>query len=124
HINGDNSAAVKYSYPADSVWHLRVDSLPIDNAPYAQLFSSYVRQPFHADFGRYWFAGGMPINTVDANSPTVPVKVSTFLYAEINQTFIPCDAAIEGTWNFVGSPPGFIGDNHTLTVRTGPHPMI
>lgn len=124
HINGDNSAAVKYSYPADSVWHLRVDNLPVDNAPYAQLFGSYVRQPFHADFGRYWFAGGMPINTVDANAPTTPIKTSTFFYSEIPQTFAPCDASIEGTWNFVGFPPGTIGDNHILTVRTGPHPVI
>jgi hypothetical protein len=124
HINGDNSAEVKYSYPADSVWHLRVDNLPLDNAAYAQLYGAYAPAAFHADFGRYWFAGGMPINTVDASTPTLPVKSNTFFYSEVTQTFAPCDAAIEDTWNYVGFPPGTLGDSHILTLRTGPHPVV
>lgn len=124
HINGDNSATIANSYPADSVWHLRVDNLPLDNAAYAQLYGAYLHMAFHADFGRYWFAGGMPINTVGPTSPTVPVKGPTFFYSEIKDTFAPCDGAIETTWNYVGFPPGTVGDNHILTIRTGPHPLI
>lgn len=126
-INGNNSAEnVKTLFPPDHVLRIRVDSLPLDTHPYASLLSGYGAAPLRAIFGPDVGNGGIPINTVGDRQPMVPVNKTQFFYAEITQTFSPCDAAIENYWTSTGVPPGVgaSNDNHILTLRTGAHPMI
>jgi hypothetical protein len=100
-------------FPADNVWNVPVDTLPVDanSAVYIATIgpSSYV----HADFGSgLWNGGpiGIPYVTVPGTQPPVTV---TFDYADESDPGpypIPTDVPIEGGSNSTG-------DRHVLVLE-------
>ena len=106
-------------FPADSIWNVRVDALPLDAASAAYVETIGAEADLHPDFGSGdWPPGsgspiGIPFVIVPAGQPPVPVA---FLYDDESDPGpypIPPDAPIEG------GPEGD-GDRHVLVVQSGP----
>jgi hypothetical protein len=95
-------------FPADNIWNVRVDALPLDPGSAAFIATIGADGPVHPDFGSGLWQGepiGIPYTVVTAGQPRVPVS---FTYADESDAGpypIPTDAPIEG-----GS------DRHVLVV--------
>jgi hypothetical protein len=104
-------------FPADNVWNVPVDVLPLDPRSNAYVATLGATDHLHADFGSgIWpeedgFPIGIPYTTVLATQPAVDV---TFRYADQSDAGpypIPLNAPIEGDPNS--------GDRHMLLVQQG-----
>lgn len=127
-LNGDNSLGGCSLFPSDSIFHLRVDSLPVDNSPAAAIGSTYsssnsIRLLYAAN------TGGIPFLRVPWDESLNPVTVRSY-QAYFGKTSggawctsslvplcgqsapIPFDAPVEGTLNSTG-------DQHVLVLQTG-----
>ena len=101
--------------PADNIWNVRVDTLPIHphSSDYVAAIGS--TQTLHPDFGSgTWNGGpiGIPFTTVPSTQPRVPMS---FYYGDESDPGpypIPTNAPIEGG-------PSSAGDRHVLVVDAG-----
>jgi hypothetical protein len=104
-------------FPADNVWNVPVDTLPVDPNSAAYIASIGADAVVHADFGSgEWPPGsgspiGIPFVAVPGSQPLVPV---TFEYDDESDPGpypIPTDAPIEGS-------PNSDGDRHVLVLES------
>lgn len=102
-------------FPADNVWNVPIDTLPVDSKSAAYVASIGSTSNVHADFGSgLWNGGpiGIPFITVPGSQPKVPI---TFYYSGDSDPGpypIPANAPIEG-----GNAS--TGDRHVLVVDRG-----
>lgn len=101
-------------FPADNVWNLRVDDLPVhpDSAAWVAEIGAGIG--VHPDFGTVWQGApiGIPFVVVPGGQPRVPVD---FLYGDESDPGpypIPPDPPIEGG-------PDADGDRHVLVLDRG-----
>ncbi len=98
--------------PADNIWNVRVDNLPVDPRSDAYIASIGSGVGLHPDFGSgTWDGGpiGIPYNVVDAGQAGVQVS---FRWADESDTGpypIPTNPLIEGG-------PNSSGDRHILII--------
>jgi len=99
-------------FPADNVWNMPVDTLPLDPNSARYVATIGADAHVHADFGSGTWGGGpigIPYVDVPGSQPKVPV---TFDYADESDPGpypIPPDAPIEGG-------PNSDGDRHVLVL--------
>ena len=102
-------------FPADNVWNVPIDTLPVDPKSAAYVSSIGTGSNVHADFGSgLWDGGpiGIPYTTVPGNQTKVPIS---FYYDDDSDPGpypLPADAPIEG-----GSSSS--GDRHVLVIDRG-----
>jgi hypothetical protein len=86
-------------FPADNIWNVRVDTLPLDPGSAAFIATVGADEPMHPDFGSGLWQGepiGIPYTVVAAGQARVPVA---FTYADESDPGpypIPVDAPVEG----------------------------
>jgi hypothetical protein len=100
--------------PADSIWNVRVDGLPVaaNSASYVSTIGS--TRTMHPDFGAGMWDGapiGIPFVTVPGSQPRVPVTFDYDDESDPGPYPVPPDAPIEGG-------PESDGDRHILVVDT------
>ena len=102
-------------FPADHIWNVPIDQLPVDQNSQAYIESIGVDAHLHPDFGSGLYDGepiGIPYVSVPPGQKSVPVS---FDYADESDpgTYpIPSDALVEGG-------PDSDGDRHILIVDQG-----
>lgn len=110
-LHAQQSYAGCQLYPADSVFHMRVDSLPVSTNPAAQIPSAdltYHQQPIFGDLN-----GGFEINVVPATQPMVTVTGDTLYWTSAP---VPPNAVFEGgAPNCTGLTPA--GDSHLIVLQ-------
>jgi uncharacterized cupredoxin-like copper-binding protein len=110
-INGNN-AFLASIFPADSIFHHRVDeattSLPVDNSPAAAMYSGYLPGSIRPFFGTSssGFPNGVPAIEVPYNQAMVAVSTTKY-QSYFTSGPIPSYAPVEGTKNSTG-------DRHVL----------
>lgn len=112
-IAGDDTLGGCSLFPSDSIFHRRVDSLPVDTSPAAPLPSAYQSASLRAFFGNSGVGNipnGIPMIRVPYDQPNV--TVTTPLYQPyFSSGPIPPYAPPEGTSNNSG-------DRHVLVIQT------
>ena len=101
-------------FPEDSIFHHRVDNLPVDHSPAAAIPAVYRSATLKAFFGNRGtapFPDGIPAISVPADQPNTPVKTTQY-QSYFSAAPIPSYAPIEGTANSQG-------DRHILVYRQG-----
>ena len=110
-----NNAFLETVFPSNSIFHHRVDTLPVDTSPAAPIPSVYDSahiRVFFGDTSGAPFPNGIPAISVPASQADVPV--STTLYQSyFTSGPIPDYAPIEGS----ATAPG--GDGHVIVFRQG-----
>ncbi len=110
-----NNAFLETVFPSNSIFHHRVDALPVDTSPAAPIPSAYASahiRVFFGDTSGAPFPNGIPVISVPASQADVPV--STTLYQSyFTSGPIPDYAPIEGTATSAG------GDRHVVVYRQG-----
>ena len=110
-----NDAFLQSIFPSTSIFHHRVDSLPVDTSPAAPIPSVYASAHIRVFFGNTSgapFPNGIPAISVPATQSNVPV--STTLYQSYYTSGpIPDYAPIEGSAEAIG------GDQHVIVYRQG-----
>jgi len=99
-------------FPADNVWNVPVDSLPLDPNSGAYIAAIGAEATMHADFGSgEWEGGpiGIPYTTVPGDQPRVDIAFDYDDESDPGPYPIPPDAPIEGG-------PGSDGDRHVLVL--------
>jgi hypothetical protein len=127
-VTGDNTLGGCSLFPPDSIFHRRVDTLPVDTSPAAPIGSTY--SPSNSITLLYKVnTGGIPFMRVPWNEPLVPVTVRSYQGYFGSTTGgawcdasvaplcgkpapIPLNAPVEGTSNSTG-------DQHVLVLQTG-----
>jgi hypothetical protein len=118
-ISGNNAKGNVQLFPPDSIFHARVDGLPVDTSP-------AVTPPFHVLYLSQGITpeydvnnGGIPYLVVPWNQPFVPVvtKNKNHSGSSFTSAPIPTYAAVEGSQNSGG-------DRHLIIVQEagGGHP--
>ncbi len=102
---------VRPMFPADNVWNVAIDTLPVDANSAAYVTTIGAAKPMHADFGTVYNGApnGIPFIVVPGSQPRVAVS---FDYADESDSGpypVPPDAPIEGG-------PSSTGDRHVLVV--------
>ena len=92
---------VRPRFPADNVWNVRVDTLPVDNSSNAYVTTIGGNKTLHPDFGTVYNGApnGIPFVVVPGSQPRVPVSFDYADESDPGPYPIPPDAPIEG-----GSP--------------------
>lgn len=104
-------------FPADNIWNIRVDTLPVDANSDLYVSSIGADAYVHPDFGSgLWDGGpiGIPFVEVSGSQPRVPIS---FYYPDESDPGpypIPSDAPIEGG-------PGATGDRHVIVIDRDVH---
>lgn len=112
-INGSNVFLASI-FPSTSIFHHRVDSLPVDTSPAAPMYSGYTGGTIKPFFGDVYdnFPNGIPAIEVPYNQPDVTVATTEYGHGFTSGP-IPAYAPVEGTVNAAGSG----GDRHVLVYR-------
>lgn len=103
-------------FPADSIWNVRVDQLPVAAGSDAWVATIGAGAGLHPDFGAGdWPPGsgspiGIPYTTVPASQPAVPISFDYADESDPGPYPVPPDAPIEGG-------PESTGDRHVLVVE-------
>ena len=111
-VKGDNTTGGCSLFPPDSIWHLNVSGLPVDNSPAGPIPSVYVTAGLHIVFGSDLNDGGIPFLRVPYNQQNVPVATTLYQSYFTSGPF-PSYAPVESTQN-----SGPDGDRHTLILQT------
>ncbi len=101
--------------PADNIWNVPVDTLPIDPGSNAYINTIGRSTGLHPDFGANWDGGpfGIPYLIVPSNQPLVPINFTAYGDESDPSPYpIPLNAPIEGGVNSDG-------DRHVLVMRQG-----
>ena len=103
--------AVRPLFPADNVWNVAIDKLPVDANSAAYIATIGAGKPVHPDFGTVYDGApnGIPYVIVTRTQPHVAVSFSYASESDRGPYPIPPDAPIEG-----GSSGS--GDRHVLIV--------
>ncbi len=112
-MRGDNTLAGCSLFPADSIWHLNVASLPVDTSVIAPIPAVYAPSSLHLVFGSDLDDGGIPFLRVPYNQQMVPVNTTTYQSYFTSGPY-PSYAPIEDTEN----TSVWGGDRHTLILQT------
>ena len=94
-----NNAFLSKIFPANSIFHHRIDSLPVDTSPAAAM-NAPAATSIHANFGNLYnqpWPYGMPAISVPATQPNVAVT-TTLYHAGFTSAPIPANAPVE-FWN-------------------------
>jgi hypothetical protein len=91
-------------FPADNVWHADVSKLPVHARSAAYVANIGASRPVHPDWGTGF---GIPITTLRAGQPRVPVSFDEAGESDRGPYPIPRDALIEGG-------PNSGGDRHVI----------
>jgi hypothetical protein len=106
-------------FPANNVWNVRIDHLPVDANSAAYVATIGTSKPVHPDFGAGLWAGGpigIPYVIVAGSQPRVPVR---FEYADESDPGpypLPPDAPIEGSSQSTGDRHVLALDRDTCTL--------
>ena len=111
-VKADNTTGGCSLFPADSIWHLNVASLPVDTSVAAPIPAGYINSALHLVFGAYLGDGGIPFLRVPYNQADVPVSTTQYQSYFTSGPF-PSYAPVESTQN---AGPG--ADRHTLILQT------
>ena len=112
-ISGNNALGGCSLFPSDSIFHQRVDSLPVDASPAAPIYSGYQSSTLRAFFGNGGdgnIPNGIPMIQVPYNQANVTVTSSGGT-SYFTSGPIPTYALPEGTSNNSG-------DRHVLVLQT------
>jgi hypothetical protein len=100
-------------FPADNIWNVRVDGLPVDANSAAYVETIGAQTNFHPDFGAgTWNGGPIGIPYVDVAGTQPPVAINFTAYGDESDPGpypVPTDAPIEG-----GAQSN--GDRHVLVL--------
>jgi hypothetical protein len=99
-------------YPADHIWNVRIDTLPVDSNSAAYINTIGASTGLHPDFGSGTWQGspiGIPYTTVPGTQPLVDVSFTYDSESDDGPYPIPPDAPIEGG-------PSSSGDRHVLVL--------
>jgi hypothetical protein len=115
-VAGNNSHAGCSIFPANNIFHQRVDSLPVDNSPAAPIPAVYQPSTIKPFFGNDASPNpnGIPFLQVPANQP--PVSMTWLLYGSESDPSpypFPADVPIEGSAN-----AGANSDRHGIVVQS------
>lgn len=106
-------------YPADNIWNVPVDNLPVDANSTAYVAAMGAAAKAHADFGSGTWPPdsdspiGIPFVVVPPTEPLVPINWTAYGdQSDPGPYPIPLDAPIEGG-------PDSDGDRHVLVLRQG-----
>ncbi|HUK30237.1 MAG TPA: Ig domain-containing protein [Candidatus Acidoferrum sp.] len=113
-VIADNTLGGCAIFPADSIFHHRVDSLPVDTSPAAPIPSAYQASTIRPFFGSDAEPGpnGIPFIRVPFNQP--PVSMTWTAYPDESDPSpypFPANAPVEGSANSGG-------DMHVLVLQT------
>ncbi len=100
------------TFPADSFWHARADSLPVDPRSDTYVANAGAGSALHADFGAGLYAGGpigIPYTTVAGTQAEVPVSFTYSDESDVGPYPLPPGAPIEGG-------AASTGDRHVIVV--------
>lgn len=97
-------------FPADNVWNVRVDALPLDAASSAYVATIGANLPLHPDFGALPY--GIPYAIVPGDQPKVPV---TFDYAGESDP---------GPYPIPPNPPIEAGSDHHILLLDRDHCLL
>jgi hypothetical protein len=110
-VQASDTIAVRPMFPANNVWNVPIDTLPLDarSASYVSTIGS--GSAAHADFGTVYnnAPNGIPYVVVTGSQPRVPVRFTYASESDPGPYPIPADAPIEGG-------PQSNGDRHVLIV--------
>lgn len=109
-----NNAFLSSIFPATSIFHHPVNTLPVDTSPAAPIPSVYASAHIRVFFGNTSgapFPNGIPAVSVPASQASVPVS-TTMYQSYFSAAPIPSYAPIEGT-------AASTGDRHVLVYRQG-----
>jgi N-acetylneuraminic acid mutarotase len=112
-IAGDNRLGGCSLFPSDSIFHQRVDSLPVDTSPAAPIYSGYQSSALRVFFGNGGngnIPNGIPFIRVPYNQANVSVTTTVYQSYFSSGPF-PFYAPPEATSNNNG-------DRHVLVVQT------
>jgi hypothetical protein len=110
-VAGDSTYGGCDIFPADSIFHQRVDQLPVDTSPAAPIDSPYQPSHLRVFFGSDAGPDGIPFIRVPWNQPMVTVTFNGYPDESDPGPYpFPANAPIEGT---ADSP----GDKHVLVVQ-------
>ena len=107
-----NNAFLAAIFPANSIFHHRVDGLPVDTSPAAAIYSGYQSstiKPFFGGAAYLNLPNGIPAVEVPSAQPFVPVKTTVY-QSYFTSGPIPSYAPVEGT--SISEATG--GDGHVL----------
>ncbi len=110
-IAGSNSYLAGI-FPSNSIFHHSVAGLPVDTSPAAPIPAVYASahlRVFFGDTSNAPFPNGIPVITVPATQPNVPVKTTQY-QSYFTSGPIPSYAPVESTANSSG-------DRHVLVYR-------
>ncbi len=101
-------------FPANNVWNVRVDALPVHPQSDAWVATIGAGKPVHPDFGTVWAGApnGIPYAVAPAGTPKVAVRFDYDDESDPGPYPIPPDVPIEGG-------AGSSGDRHVLVVDAG-----
>ncbi len=125
-VVADNTLGGCSIFPANSIFHQRVDSLPVDTSPAAPIYSGYQPSHLRVFFGSdaYPYPNGIPFFRVPYNQ--TPVDMTFTLYGSesdapngwlsnyVTTYPFPANAPIEATAN----DEAIGGDGHVLILQT------
>ena len=95
-------------FPADNIWNIRVDRLPVDPNSSTYIRSIGADKPVHPDFARDP-ASGIPYNVISGNPRKIDVQVPND-ESDLGPVPIPANPSLEGG--------GQGGDSHMIVVDT------
>lgn len=110
-MKADNTTAGCSLFPADSVWHMNIASLPVDTSPAGPIATVYQGSALHLVFGPNLGDGGIPFLRVPFNQPNAPVTTTAYQSYFTSGPF-PQYAPVEDTQNNV------YGDRHVSVIQT------
>ncbi len=125
-VTADNTLGGCSIFPANSIFHQRVDSLPVDTSPAAPIYSGYQSSHLRVFFGSDTdpYPDGIPFIRVPYNQP--PLSMTFSLYGDesdapngwsssyVTTYPFPANAPIEATAN----NEALGGDGHVLILQT------
>lgn len=108
---GSDAISVRPMFPANNVWNVAIDTLPLDANSAAYVNTIGAARTAHADFGTVYAGApnGIPFVVVTSTQPKVAVSFDYAAESDPGPYPIPSDAPIEG-----GSQSS--GDRHVLIV--------
>ncbi len=110
-VAGDSTYGGCDIFPADSIFHQRVDQLPVDTSPAAPIYSGYQSSHLRVFFGSDAGPDGIPFIRVPWNQPMVTMTFNQYPDESDPGPYpFPANAPIEGTANSSG-------DKHVLVLQ-------
>ena len=102
---------VRPMFPGDNVWHVAIDTLPVDANSAAYITTIGTAKTMHADFGTVYNGApnGIPFIVVPGSQPRVAISFDYADESDPGPYPVPPDAPIEGG-------PSSSGDRHVLVV--------